>query len=54
MKLVDKFTLCFLLIFFIVTPISIYSTHYSIKQRIDNAEIERLTTVNNEVALQLK
>jgi two-component system sensor histidine kinase QseC len=54
MKLVDKFTLCFLLIFFIVTPISIYSTHYSIKQRIDNVEIERLTTVNNEVALQLR
>jgi two-component system sensor histidine kinase QseC len=54
MKLVDKFTLCFLLIFFIVTPISIYTTHYSIKQRIDNVEIERLTAVNNEVALQLK
>lgn len=54
MKLVDKFTLCFLLIFFIVTPISIYSTHYSIKQRIDGVEIERLTKVNNEVALQLK
>ncbi|MES2063049.1 MAG: HAMP domain-containing sensor histidine kinase [Bacteroidota bacterium] len=54
MKLVDKFTLCFLLIFFIVTPISIYSTHYSIKQRIDNVEIERLSAVNNEVALQLK
>jgi two-component system sensor histidine kinase QseC len=53
MKLVDKFTLCFLLIFFIVTPISIYSTHYSIKQRIDNVEIERLTAVNNEVARQL-
>ncbi|WP_454802874.1 sensor histidine kinase [Mucilaginibacter phyllosphaerae] len=54
MKLVDKFTLCFLLIFFIVTPISIYSTHYSIKQRIDNVEIERLSKVNNEVSLQLR
>jgi len=54
MKLVDKFMLCFLVIFVVVTPFSIYTTHHSIKQRIDNSEIERLTTVNNEVAQQIK
>ncbi|MFC0319742.1 MULTISPECIES: sensor histidine kinase [Olivibacter] len=54
MKLADKFTLWFLAIILLVTPISMFTTLSNIRNRIDNSEIERLKAVNNEVAEQLK
>lgn len=54
MKLADKFTLWFLGIMLLVTPISMFTTLSNIRSRIDNSEIERLTAVNNEVAEQLR
>lgn len=54
MKLADKFTLWFLAIILLVTPISLFTTLSNIRNRIDNSEIERLKAVNNEVAEQLK
>jgi two-component system, OmpR family, sensor histidine kinase QseC len=54
MKLADKFTLWFLGIILLVTPISMFTTLSNIRSRIDNSEIERLKAVNNEVAEQLR
>jgi len=54
MKLANKFTLWFVGIILLITPISMFNTFKSIRKRIDNSEIERLKDVNSEVAHQLK
>ncbi|WP_028296798.1 sensor histidine kinase [Olivibacter sitiensis] len=54
MKLVNKFILWFVAIILLTTPISMYITFHTIRQRIDRSETERLEQVNNEVAEQLK
>lgn len=54
MKLVNKFTLWFVGILILTTPISMAISHYNIRKKIDEAEIERLTQVNGVVASQLR
>ncbi|QNL49197.1 HAMP domain-containing histidine kinase [Olivibacter sp. SDN3] len=53
MKLANKFTLWFIGIILLITPISMLNTFNGIRKRIDNSEIERLKTVNDEVSKQL-
>ncbi|GAA4795580.1 hypothetical protein GCM10023231_25030 [Olivibacter ginsenosidimutans] len=54
MKLANKFTLWFVGIILIITPISMFNTFNGIRKRIDNSEIERLKAVNEEIAHRLK
>jgi two-component system sensor histidine kinase QseC len=53
MKLVNKISLWFIAIVFLVTPISMYISYNSIKKKIDSAEVERMEDVNDRVAEQL-
>lgn len=53
MKLVNKFTLWFIGIMVLITPVSMSISHYNIRKKIDEAEINRLKEVNNWVASQL-
>lgn len=53
MKLVNKISLWFIAIVFLVTPISMYISYNSIKKKIDSAEVERMEDVNDRVAQQL-
>ncbi len=54
MKLVDKISLWLIGVVFLVTPVSMYITYNNIKTKIDNAEVERMTSVNQSVAQQLQ
>ncbi|WP_177181141.1 sensor histidine kinase [Parapedobacter koreensis] len=54
MKLVNKFTLWFVGILILTTPISMTISQYHIRKKIDEAEVERLSHVNDLVASQLK
>lgn len=54
MKLVDKFTLWFVAIVFLVTPVSMSISYHNIKRNIDRAEAERLKDVNDHIANQLR
>lgn len=54
MKLANKFTLWFVGILILTTPISMAISHYNIRKKIDEAEVERLTQVNDLVASQLE
>jgi two-component system sensor histidine kinase QseC len=54
MKLVDKFTLWFVGIVAVVTPIFMLISFKSIKENIQSMEISRLEDVNNKVANQLR
>jgi len=54
MKLINKFTLWYLSIALTCTIVGSIITYYSIKHRIDKASLERLTTVNDKVAAQLR
>ncbi|SEM74973.1 Signal transduction histidine kinase [bacterium A37T11] len=54
MKLASKFTLWFLGILILITPITITIGYYYIHQKIDQAETERLQTINDLVASQVK
>lgn len=54
MKLVDKFTLWFVAIVFLVTPVSMSISYHNIKRNIDQAETERLKDVNDHIADQLR
>lgn len=54
MKLVDKFTLWFVAIVFLVTPVSMSISYHNIKRNIDQAETERLKDVNDHIANQLR
>jgi two-component system sensor histidine kinase QseC len=53
MKLVNKISLWFITILFMITPISMYIAYSGIKKEIDNSEIERMQNVNLRVANQL-
>ena len=53
MKLVDRFVFCFLAIFLVSTPMSIYITNSNIKQHIDAVEIARLKAFNATIATQI-
>lgn len=54
MKLVDKFTLWFVAVVFLVTPVSMSISYHNIKRNIDQAEADRLKDVNDHIANQLK
>ncbi|MXV49521.1 hypothetical protein GS399_00940 [Pedobacter sp. HMF7647] len=54
MRLVDKFTIWFIIIFVLVTPVSMFISYRSIKERMDTSETVRLTDLNNHIAMQLK
>ncbi len=54
MKLVDKFTLWFIGIVILVTPVSMYISYYNIKEKINEAEVMRLKEVNDKAAAQLR
>jgi two-component system sensor histidine kinase QseC len=54
MKLVNRITLWFIGIIFLITPFTMYISYNNIQKKIDNAEIERMTDVNERVAGQLK
>lgn len=54
MKLSNKFTLWFLGIVFLVTPVSMYISYCNIKKKIDGAEITRMKNVNDTVAAELR
>jgi len=53
MKLADKFTLWFLAIVLLITPLSMFNTFNTIRKHIDSSEIDRLKQVNDEVAQKL-
>lgn len=54
MKLVNKITLWFIGIIFLITPITMYISYNNIQKKLDTAEIERMTEVNQRVAEQLR
>lgn len=54
MKLVDKFTLWFIGIVILVTPVSMYISYYNIKEKIYEAEVIRLKEINDKIANQLR
>ncbi|MBT2621660.1 HAMP domain-containing sensor histidine kinase [Chryseobacterium sp. ISL-6] len=54
MNLLNKISIWFIAIVLLVTPLSMYISYTNIKKRLDNVEIERLRSVNNYVASQLK
>lgn len=53
MKLLNKISFWFIGIIFLITPITMYISYNSIRSRIDGAEVERMTDVNDVVAAQL-
>lgn len=54
MKLLNKVTIWFVAIVFLVTPISMMISRNNIKKKLDQAEIERMREVNDRVAKQLQ
>jgi two-component system sensor histidine kinase QseC len=54
MKLINKITFWFIGIVFLITPFTMYISYLNIKQKIDEAEVERMKDVNDRVADQLK
>lgn len=54
MKLVNKITLWFIGIVLLTTPLCMYISYSNIKTQIDNAEINRMKSVNDNVARQLR
>lgn len=54
MNLLNKISFWFIAVVVLVTPVSMYISYNSIKKRLDNVEIERLKSVNQYVAAQLK
>lgn len=53
MKLVDKFTLWFIGIIVVLTPITAYICYYNLERKIDETEITRLKEVNETAASRL-
>ncbi|MFY0255258.1 sensor histidine kinase [Chitinophaga sp. 30R24] len=53
MKLLNKITLWFIGIVFLVTPVAMLISRNNIKKHLDAAEIERMKEVNDRVAMQL-
>lgn len=53
MKLLNKITLWFIGIVFLVTPITMVISRNNIKKHLDQAEIARMTAINDRVAQQL-
>lgn len=54
MNLLNKISIWFIAIMLLITPITMYISYTNIKKRLDNAEIERLQSVNKYVAAQLQ
>ncbi|WP_160717622.1 sensor histidine kinase [Chitinophaga solisilvae] len=54
MKLVDKFTLWFIGVVLITTPITSYICFYNMEKKIDEAEIARLKGINTMAATRLQ
>ncbi|MEC5145131.1 HAMP domain-containing sensor histidine kinase [Chitinophaga sp. 212800010-3] len=54
MKLLNKVTLWFMGIVFLITPVTMLISRNNIKKHLDEAEIARMTAVNDRVAAQLK
>ena len=54
MKLLNKITLWFIGIVFLVTPITMVISRNNIKKHLDQAEVERMKAVNDRVAQQLQ
>lgn len=54
MKLLNKITLWFIGIVFLVTPITMVISRNNIKKHLDQAEVERMKEVNDRVAQQLR
>lgn len=53
MRLLDRITIWFIAIIILITPITMYISYNNIKKKMDSAEVERLTEVNQSVASQL-
>src|SRR4051812_48049998 len=53
MKLLNKITLWFIGIVFLITPVTMYISRNNIKKHLDQAEIARMKEVNDRVAKQL-
>jgi two-component system, OmpR family, sensor histidine kinase QseC len=54
MKLLNKISIWFIGIILLITPVTMYISRNNIKRSIDTAEVERLQSVNRQVAEQLK
>lgn len=54
MKLAHKFTLSFVAIVLLLTPVTMGISYFNIRKRLDNAEIERLKEVNDRIAGKLR
>jgi signal transduction histidine kinase len=54
MKLVDKFTVWFVGVTFLLTPVTMYTCYSNLEKKIDDAEATRLKDVNELAARQLK
>ncbi|MGF6929248.1 two-component system sensor histidine kinase QseC [Chitinophaga sp. W2I13] len=53
MKLLNKITLWFIGIVFLVTPVTMVISRNNIKRHLDDAEVARMTAVNDRVAQQM-
>ena len=53
MKLLNKVTIWFVGIVFLITPITMLISRTNIKRHLDQAEVERMTEINDRVASQL-
>ncbi len=54
MKLVNKFTMSFIAIVLLLTPVTMYISYFNIKKQLDRAETERLKEVNDITASKLR
>ncbi len=54
MSLLNKISIWFIVIMLLVTPVTMYISYSNIKKRIDTAEIERLKSLNETAAAQLR
>ena len=53
MKLLNKITLWFIGIVFLITPVTMVISRNNIKKHLDEAEVARMTAVNDRVAQQM-
>ncbi|MBS0030940.1 sensor histidine kinase [Chitinophaga sp. 22321] len=54
MKLINKITIWFIGIVFLITPVTMFISRNNIKKHLDEAEVTRMKEVNDRVAQQLK
>ncbi|HEY0299167.1 MAG TPA: ATP-binding protein [Arachidicoccus sp.] len=54
MKLINKISIWFMAIVLLLTPVCVIISYNSIRNKIDNTQVERMKTMNNDVAQLIK